>query len=240
MDQIILQRSAAPVYGFLSTIQAQGDAGRKILDCGAGGPLPPLALFAQHGFQTWGIDISPEQLERAREFCQQSGLEIDLRQGDMRALPYQDGFFDHVYEHYSMCHLSKTDTQKAVGEMGRVLKQGGLCFLGLISAESWPRSMFGEEEGSGEYWGGEGGQRRMHSLFTDQEADRLVAGWEVIRKEMQVIHFQSPEGKATLKEWMARYREADGEPTREAWESLYEKQAASFEYAHLYYTLRKS
>jgi ubiquinone/menaquinone biosynthesis C-methylase UbiE len=32
-----------------------------------------------------------------------------------------------------MCHLSKADTARAVSEMHRVLKPGGLGFLGVIS-----------------------------------------------------------------------------------------------------------
>ena len=71
---------------------------------------------------------------------------MHLREGDMRQLSFEEGAFDYVYEHYSMCHLSKQDTSLAVSEMYRVLKQGGLCFLGVISADTWPKSLFGQEE----------------------------------------------------------------------------------------------
>jgi len=43
----------------------------KVLDCGTGGAVPPLALFRQHGFEAWGIDASTEQLDRAGQFCEQ-------------------------------------------------------------------------------------------------------------------------------------------------------------------------
>lgn len=248
MEQIILRPNAIPVYGFLSTINSRTEAGGRILDCGAGrildcgagGTLPPLALFAQHGYQTWGIDISEEQLQRALDFCQETGLEINLRQGDMRELPFEEGFFDYVYEHYAMCHLSKSDTQKAINEMERVLKPGGMCFLGVVSIETWPRSMFGEEEDPGEYWGEEGGDRTRHSLFTTQEADQLVSTWEVLKKEKQVLYFQSPDQQASREEWRERFPEAEASLSLQEWESLYEENAGAFEYHHLYYTLRKS
>ncbi len=141
MTPLILRPNAAPLYTFLSFIQSRRDElalGNKILDCGAGGVLPPLAVFHQHGFETWGIDVSDTQLQRAQDFCAEHDLPIQLQKGDMRQLPFEDAAFDFVYEHYSMCHLSKQETAVAVGEMQRVLKPGGLCFLGVISLETWP------------------------------------------------------------------------------------------------------
>lgn len=244
MEQIILRPNAIPVYGFLSTITAHLDREGikergRILDCGAGGPVPPLAIFSQQGFASWGIDISEGQLNRARDFCQETGLEINLRLGDMRAMPFEDGFFDYVYEHYAMCHLSKVDTQKAINEMARVLKPGGMCFLGVISMETWPHSMFGEEADPGEFWGEEGGERRRHSLFSGEEGDQLVLDWEVLKKEKQVTYFQSQDHKASPAEWMERFQETEAGPTREEWEGLYAESSGAFEYHHLYYTLKK-
>ena len=150
MTDVVLRMNATPVYRFLSlinTLRVQGEAraGRKILDCGAGGPIPPLALFHQQGYDCWGIDLSDEQLQEARDFCQEQAMPLHLRQGDMRCLPFDDETFDYIYEHYSMRHLSKQDTAGAVGEMFRVLRKGGLCFLGVVSMDSWPRSLYGEE-----------------------------------------------------------------------------------------------
>ena len=210
MDSVILRTNAIPVYGFLSFIAARQPEGgsllqSKILDCGAGGPVPPLALFAQHGFEGWGIDSSEGQLDRAKQFCQERGLELSLRKGDMRHIPFEDETFDYVYEHYAMCHLSKQDTALAVSEMYRVLKRQGLCFLGVISTDSWPRSSFGEERAPGEYWGEEGGDElTLHSLFSDEEADELVSAWEIVSKEKHISYLPS-----------------------------------AFQYAHLYFYLRK-
>ena len=147
--------NATPVYRFLSlinTLQAQGEApaGKKILDCGAGGPIPPLTLFHQQGYDGWGIDLSDEQSLQARDFCQEQAMDLHLRQGDIRCLPFDDESFDYVYEHYSMCHLSREDTARAVGEMYRVLCKGGLYFLGVISTDSWPLSAYGKEREPGE------------------------------------------------------------------------------------------
>ena len=249
MKNIVLRPNAIPVYGFLSVINARQSqeetlSGGKILDCGAGGPVPPLALFHQNGFEGWGIDTSEEQLDRAREYCQEQGIELHLRKGDMRSIPFEGDTFDYVYEHYSMCHLSKQDTALAVGEMQRVLKGGGLCFLGVISADSWPKSFFGEEREPGEYWGEEGREEggeelTLHSMFTDQEADELVAAWEIVSQEKHATYLRRMAEEMSLEAWTELFDEAGDDSTREEWRERYESRGNAAQYSHLYYILRK-
>jgi ubiquinone/menaquinone biosynthesis C-methylase UbiE len=243
--KVVLRTNAIPVYGFLSVITARQPEDEKlpygkILDCGAGGPVPPLALFHAHGFEAWGIDASEAQLERAKQFCAERGLEIHLRQGDMRDIPFADDTFDYVYEHYSMCHLSKRDTALAVSEMYRVLQRGGLCFLGVISNDTWPRSLFGEEREPGEYWGEEGGEEEtLHSTFSDQEADKLVADWEVVSKEKRVRYLREAAEEMTLEAWRELQGEAEEAYTWEDWSARYASRTNALQYAHLYFILRK-
>ena len=244
MPNAILRANATPVYSFLSLIKerlAPGETlrGKKILDCGAGGILPPLVLFHQHGLETWGIDVSDEQLQRARGFCDSQSIQLNLRRGDMRDLPFEDETFDYVYEHYSMCHLSKSDTARAVGEMHQVLKKGGLCFLGVISADCWPIASFGEEREPGEFWMEEHGELARHSLFDDVEADRLVSNWEIVSKERHRIYLRNVADETSLEEWMDLYREAPAGHSPESWETEYSNRANAFHYTHLYYSLRK-
>lgn len=240
MSEIILRPNAIPVYGFLSTIAAgglpaEGEPRLKVLDCGAGGRVPPVVLFAQQGFEAFGVDIDTEQLERAKQFCATQGIDVDLRQGDMRALPFEDESFDYVFEHYAMCHLSKEDTAKAVREMQRVLKPGGKAFLGVISSDCWPKSFFGEEKISGEFWMEEHGELTRHSMFTDAEADALTAGWELCSKEKQVSFLRDAALGTSLGDWMAL---RDGQ-NEEDWRDGYEDRANAFKYVHLYYRLEK-
>jgi ubiquinone/menaquinone biosynthesis C-methylase UbiE len=239
---VILLTNATPVYSFLSYINTTQppDATapqKKILDCGAGGPVPPVALFHQHGFEAWGIDVSDVQLQKAEAFSQERGLDLHLRQGDMRHMPFEDESFDYVYEHYAMCHLSKKDTAVAVGEMHRVLKPGGLCFLGFISMDSWPKANFGQEKEPGEFWSQEHGDR--HSMFTNEEADQLVSAWEVTNKEKRAIYLRRSAEETSLERWMDLYSEAPAHYSRQAWEGHYAQRANEFKYAHLYYFLKK-
>jgi SAM-dependent methyltransferase len=194
MKPIILRRNASPVYSFLSLMNDVNEedslAGKKILDCGAGGVLPPLSLFAPFGMTLFGIDPSEAQLEKAEAFLKKNAIEAVLQKGDMRELPFEDETFEFVYEHYSMCHLSHADTQRAIEEMKRVLKPGGLCFLGMISSDCEPKETFGEEREKGHFWGEEGGELTLHSLFEDGQADAMVAGWEVMAKEKRIQFYE--------------------------------------------------
>jgi SAM-dependent methyltransferase len=244
MQNVILRTNAIPVYGFLSVINARhppGDSAQrgKILDCGAGGPVPPLALFHQHGFEAWGIDTSAAQLDQARQLCEQQGLPLHLRLGDMRHIPFDDATFDYVYEHYSMCHLSKRDTALAVSEMYRVLKPGGLCFLGIISADFWPKSQLGQEREPGEFWGDEGGELTLHSVYGDQEADELVSAWEIVSREKHVTYLRGLADGLSLEAWMELRKEAGARYSKEAWRARYASRANAFQYAHLYFILKK-
>jgi SAM-dependent methyltransferase len=245
MEDVILRTNAIPVYGFLSFIHARPPQGgpsqpRRILDCGAGGRVPPLALFHQHSFEAWGIDISGDQLNLARQFCEQQRIALHLHAGDMRCLPFGSESFDYVYEHYSMCHLSKRDTALAVSEMHRVTKREGLCFLGVISDNSWPRSSFGQEREPGEYWEEGGGESTLHSMFGDGEADELVSAWEILSKEKRITYLRDQADGLSLEAWMELHGEAVDGYTQEAWRAKYASRRNAFQYAHLYFILRKS
>jgi len=242
MNPTVLRPNATGAYRFLSLIRAElsrGETlrGKRILDCGAGGPVPPLAIFAEQGMEALGIDISGGQLEAARAFIDETELEIDLRRADMREIPFSDGAFDYVYEHFSMCHLSKTDTARAIGEMRRVLKPGGIAFFGVVSTESWPHSFYGEERAVGERWMIEGGKEARHSLFTDEECARLVSSWEVLGKERAVFHHGGVD--LTEETWADLRSEAPGSFSAEEWAAAYARRADFCRYVHVYYCLRE-
>jgi len=201
--------------------------------------VPPLALFREHGFDAYGIDNSDQQLKLASQYCDKKGLQIDFRNGDMRQIPFPDESFDCVYEHYSMCHLSKTDTAKAIREMHRVTRHKGLCFLGVISMDSWPKSLYGEEREPGEYWAGEGEERSLHTMFTDKEADHLVKDWEVLSKEKRVIYLLEEAEQLSEESWLEMDPGADDGCTAEEWREQYDQRRFMVNYTQIYATLRK-
>ena len=239
MDKIIYP---SPVYGFLGFIarsrkEANPPLEKKILDCAGGGPRPPLGLFYEHGYETWGIDISAKAVKRARAFAEERGMELHIREGDMRCIPFDDESFSYVYEYYSLCHLTKADIAVAIKEMVRVLQSGGVCFLGFMSSDSWP--IQGRKTGQGEYRLVESGREVLHSTFGDDEADGFLEGLEVVTKEKRTIWHREQLAKLSEEEWLQWYDEQPMETSQAEWKRLYEERVSRGNYTHLFYVARK-
>lgn len=83
--------------------------------------------YYPEGVRLTGLDLSPEMLAVARERTAELGRDIDLREGDAHALPFDADSFDTVVCTYSLCNIP--DPQRAVNEMKRVLKPGGRLVL---------------------------------------------------------------------------------------------------------------
>ncbi len=174
------------IYKFLRLAKWKKPEKGKVLDCGAGGQNPPLALFCKHGYDAYGIDISDNALEEAEDFAARYGQDFKLLKGDMRDLSFDGRFFDLVYSYNSSIHLTKADTKKAVKEMLRVLKKGGLLCINFLWYKNVHPSL-GEEKNQGEFWNMEHGEETVHSFFTEEETDQMLEGTKLIFKEKTQI-----------------------------------------------------
>jgi ubiquinone/menaquinone biosynthesis C-methylase UbiE len=81
----------------------------------------------RHEIALTGLEQSPQMLELARRRAQHHGRTVDLRLGDALALPFDDGRFDTVVCTFSLCEIP--DNARAIAEMHRVLRPGGLLLL---------------------------------------------------------------------------------------------------------------
>jgi ubiquinone/menaquinone biosynthesis C-methylase UbiE len=183
---VILTKTVWPsyLYDFLALIQSS-TLEKRILDCGAGGPSPPLSLFAEYGFEAHGIDISPSQIEKAELYGKANDLILNLREGDMRSLPYSDESFSFVYTQNSLCHLTKEDARTSIAEMARVLKPDGYLMVDFMSVDC---SFYGEDSlgvqiNPGEFqYMDEEGEKVLHAFYKDEELDSLFHNLEFIKK----------------------------------------------------------
>jgi ubiquinone/menaquinone biosynthesis C-methylase UbiE len=169
-----------PIYTFLSYCNASR-LEKEVLDCGAGGASPPLTVFREHGYQTHGVEISRKQLELAQRFSSDHGLDLDISLGDMRQLPYSDASMSFIYSYNSICHMTKTDVGVTMGEIRRVLRPRGLCFVNFLSVHDGRHGQ-GPKLGPGEYAYEEEGERGLHSFFEEGEPDPFFTGFEVLRR----------------------------------------------------------
>lgn len=242
MTNTILRPNAVSLYAFLSFIEYyqepdESSVKKKILDCGAGGPVPPLVLFHNHGFNCTGIDISPRAIGAAKMFCDKHNLPIHFKPADMGAIPFPDESFDYLYEQYSLCHLGKEEAGNAIGEMGRVLKPGGLAYLGFISPDSWP--MMGKEQSPGEWALIEGGRKVLHSVYSDEELDLLLSDWRILQKEQHTTWSSGRMRSMGKNEWRHMGESIENNLSQEEWDGLYDQREDLCKYSHMYYIVQK-
>jgi ubiquinone/menaquinone biosynthesis C-methylase UbiE len=111
--------------------QATGDTLEVAVGTGLNLPLYPA------GIRLTGIDLSPAMLAIAKQRAHELGQGVDLREGDAEALPFPGESFDTVVCTFSLCAIP--DERRAVSEMTRVLRPGGLLLLAdHIAAAAWP------------------------------------------------------------------------------------------------------
>jgi ubiquinone/menaquinone biosynthesis C-methylase UbiE len=102
---------------------------------GAGQWIERAARLASAGFVA-GIDHSEAMVKRAakRNDAAIRAGRVDVRTGDVLALPFEDAAFDKVYAVGLIYYLP--EPEKALIEMRRVLKPGGKVVLGVRAREA--------------------------------------------------------------------------------------------------------
>jgi SAM-dependent methyltransferase len=70
-----------------------------------------------------GIDLSEQQLSKARQLQKRAHLRFPLIHGSVEHLPFQDGSFDLVFCDWGAMTFS--DPRRSVPECSRVLRRGG-------------------------------------------------------------------------------------------------------------------
>jgi ubiquinone/menaquinone biosynthesis C-methylase UbiE len=101
--------------------QARGDTLEVGIGTGLNLPLYPAET------RLTGVDISPAMLKIAADRARQLGRAVELREADAHALPFGGASLDTVVCTFTLCAIP--DHHRAVSEMKRVLRHGGLLLL---------------------------------------------------------------------------------------------------------------
>jgi SAM-dependent methyltransferase len=99
-------------------------AGRDVLEIGVGLGADHQR-FAEAGAQLTGVDLTQRAVEHARRRLALFGLRSTLRTDDAERLSFSEASFDVVYS-WGVIHHSP-DTPRAVAEIHRVLRPGGVA-----------------------------------------------------------------------------------------------------------------
>ena len=96
--------------------------GLDTLELGCGAAQWSIAL-AKRGARAVGLDVSPRQLEHAREAISASGEEVALVEASAEDLPFADARFDLVFCDHGAFNF--TDPRRSVPEAARFCDRAG-------------------------------------------------------------------------------------------------------------------
>jgi SAM-dependent methyltransferase len=102
-------------------------SGKDVIELGCGTAYFS-AWLARRGAQPVGVDITPAQLETARQLQHETGLEFPLVEANAESVPLADASFDLALSEYGASIWC--DPYKWIPEAARLLRPGGeLLFL---------------------------------------------------------------------------------------------------------------
>jgi len=175
-----------------------------VLELGCGAGIPCTLKLAKTVDRVVGTDISSTQLDLARQYFREAGLEtsddnskVELREADMIALSFPPASFDAICAFYSIIQLSAPD-QKLVLKRGfEWLKPGGYVLIN-VSKDASPGSVMEGWNGMDAcYWSGYGTEGTLREMGE--------IGYDVVEQETI-----ETEGDATFTWIIARKPIKDG------------------------------
>jgi SAM-dependent methyltransferase len=108
----------------LACLAEQAEHGTPIADLGCG-PGHVAAWLADRGVAAVGIDLSPAMIAVGRR----AYPHVEFRVGDLLELPAANGEFGAAIAFYSIIHLEPGELPRALEEIRRSLRPGGLFLV---------------------------------------------------------------------------------------------------------------
>lgn len=119
-------------------------SGQKVLDIGSP-KLPSLFIWYRLEAEVYATDLFPYFFEEYSYYAEllkpsSSGPAYHVEQQDARRLGYPDAHFDRVYAISVLEHIEDDGDSRAMREISRVLKPGGICCLTVPFSGSYHES----------------------------------------------------------------------------------------------------
>ncbi|MCB1766195.1 MAG: class I SAM-dependent methyltransferase [Candidatus Competibacteraceae bacterium] len=129
LSSATLERLATIRDKILDFLGNSGKSSASVLDvadigCGAG---TQCRIWAERGYNVFGVDINEPLIELARRRTHESGLAIRFEIGSATQLPFQDESMDVCLLPELLEHVE--DWQGCLCEASRILKPGGVLYL---------------------------------------------------------------------------------------------------------------
>jgi ubiquinone/menaquinone biosynthesis C-methylase UbiE len=184
---------SAPLPAVLEFIDDLKRAGvTRVLDLGAGAGRHTLVL-ARAGFQVVALDVSETALTTLDRRVREKELRnVIALKHEMNALPFTDGYFDAVLSTNVLHHGLAKEIRLALGEVHRVMKDGGMGLLVMISDKDY-RAGSGKLVERGTWVFTEGNEKGItHHFFSRRELRSFLAAFDV--ESLQEVSSQTENG----------------------------------------------
>ncbi len=177
------------------------EVGSTVLDVACGAGASGIALAKEFGCTVTGVDLSDDNLARARMLAGQAGVgrRTKFKSMDAEDLAFEDGAFDAVVSECALCTFP--DKPAALSEAFRVLRPGGkvgitdvvverelpeqvqgvlfhvACISGALPASGYQEAL--EAAGFVDV-GHEDHPEALRELL--ERGERLLMGWDLVQK----------------------------------------------------------
>jgi len=127
-----------------------------------------------------GLNYLKAVLSICAKWLEVEGLEADIRIGNMTSLPYENSFFDFVIAYNVVYHGTFIQMKKALEEICRVLRHGGLVYITLYSVrnlnyglgtEIEPNTFLNPKKQDGDL---------PHHFSDEKEVRSLFESWKIV------------------------------------------------------------
>lgn len=108
-------------------LRAQLPHGGDVLEVAPGPGYLAIEMAKGGAYRVTGLDVSQTMVELARANAAEAGVEVDFRRGDASAMPFADDSFNLLT--CSAAFKNFSEPRKALEEMYRVLRQGGMALV---------------------------------------------------------------------------------------------------------------
>ncbi|MFC9861166.1 MULTISPECIES: class I SAM-dependent methyltransferase [unclassified Streptomyces] len=117
---------------WISELCGRLPAGGTVLDLGCGSGVPVVRDLTAAGYRVTGVDISGEQIRRARESVPQA----EFVRADATAVEFGPASFDAVVSLYALIHIPLQEQLPLLEKIAGWLRPGG-WFLGTTGHRAW-------------------------------------------------------------------------------------------------------
>lgn len=94
------------------------------------------SILSYNGFSVSGFDVSRYSVKLTQDMLKSYSLPYDkFKVGSMTDIPFESACFDGTVAHSVIDHLTFSDACRAMGELFRITKNGGLIFISFDGLE---------------------------------------------------------------------------------------------------------